>query len=305
MNILDRYRRLSFWNKFAAWGSIASIVGIGVVLVQLISDNKENLPANQQSVVNSPGSIQVGGDLIIHKTEQVVEGSAKPKVVLPLVQFSTSEGLPTEFQGGTWSHEDETNLRWHKMTISNTNGIDLTDVDVRLQLPEPIKTYMPFERPAGVEVLFEAAWPEFAAIGTSTRIGERGLTGVWKLKISRLPAQKQMSISFFTTNGAEAENYLSSRKSSEEVRRQFSGPTQKDEDRVVRNHLKGAFSHMVDGRSINREVYVIIDADNNKRTISSRPAQETKGDFKFRKIDFSINTEVQYLPAFITAAMFA
>lgn len=33
MRIIDRYKRLSFWNRLAVWGSVASILGLLVVVV--------------------------------------------------------------------------------------------------------------------------------------------------------------------------------------------------------------------------------------------------------------------------------
>lgn len=55
MNIKSRYKRLSIWNKFAFWGSIASVIGILLWIHTCQSEqrkNQEYLPA-QETVVTA------------------------------------------------------------------------------------------------------------------------------------------------------------------------------------------------------------------------------------------------------------
>jgi hypothetical protein len=41
MNLLRRYKKLTFWNKFAFWGSLTSIIGLLIFILQFIVNNNE------------------------------------------------------------------------------------------------------------------------------------------------------------------------------------------------------------------------------------------------------------------------
>jgi hypothetical protein len=65
MNLINRYKRLSFWNKLAVWGSVASIVGIvaGVILwffpleTKRSSDGISLGSASHSAVVQGTGNV--------------------------------------------------------------------------------------------------------------------------------------------------------------------------------------------------------------------------------------------------------
>jgi hypothetical protein len=43
MKITERYRRLSFWNKFAFWGTVASILGLFIYVATLLIGTHQNV----------------------------------------------------------------------------------------------------------------------------------------------------------------------------------------------------------------------------------------------------------------------
>src|SRR5712692_331117 len=59
-SVLQRYRQLGLWGRLGAWGSVASIVGIALVIVW-------PQPSGVIQTANSPGGtvIQSGRDTII------------------------------------------------------------------------------------------------------------------------------------------------------------------------------------------------------------------------------------------------
>ncbi|HEY3303172.1 MAG TPA: hypothetical protein VGL70_06515, partial [Candidatus Binatia bacterium] len=229
------------------------------------SNSPKEPPASvSQSTFNSPGSVQVGRDLII-SNNPADQPRVQPKVELPDIIFSTRKGLPiSSGAGSSWSHEDQAKLRYHGIAIRNRNRLDLSDVVARVQLPEPILRTVSIERPAGVEVLWDADWPQMIGLGAVTTSETVRLTGIWKLKIERLPAEAEVNITFLTTNGLEATNYLSTQK-------------RQDDTKAVRYFLNGTFNYLVDSHPTSREVYVIIDADPIKRSLVSQPPRATKG----------------------------
>jgi len=42
MNLIERYKRLNFWNKLASWGAIASIIGL-LLFIFLKNGGKGNI----------------------------------------------------------------------------------------------------------------------------------------------------------------------------------------------------------------------------------------------------------------------
>ncbi len=58
MTLLQRYRRLTLWNKVGFWGSVASIIGLVIAFVTLVLPD-----ASSTQVKASNGGITVGRDL--------------------------------------------------------------------------------------------------------------------------------------------------------------------------------------------------------------------------------------------------
>lgn len=81
--LLQRYRRLTFWNKFGVWGSLASIVGLGLYFWP---DNRSDGPRQVTQVQGSPGAtiLQPGRDIVIQPTAPA-SSPARP-VLLPQQQ---------------------------------------------------------------------------------------------------------------------------------------------------------------------------------------------------------------------------
>ena len=83
MNLRQRFKRLNFWNKIGVVAGLCSIVGFVGWVCQIVlarsgsmrgGDSSENSvqvvsespDAIVQSMQNSPGGVQVGGDLVVH-----------------------------------------------------------------------------------------------------------------------------------------------------------------------------------------------------------------------------------------------
>lgn len=72
MNILQRYNRLSLWNKIGLWGSLASVVAL--VMVFWPSPKPVNASKTiSQSMVNSPGGIQALGNVTITPDKRIIQ----------------------------------------------------------------------------------------------------------------------------------------------------------------------------------------------------------------------------------------
>jgi len=64
MNLFQRYRKLTTWNKVAVWGSIASILGLLFIFIPM-GDGKDSIQNNRSNVVsgtNISHSISVAGN---------------------------------------------------------------------------------------------------------------------------------------------------------------------------------------------------------------------------------------------------
>lgn len=64
MNIRERYRRLTIWNKLAVWGSLASILGLAFVFFPSTGAQRQQVT----SIDSSPGAtvMQPGRDIVIN-----------------------------------------------------------------------------------------------------------------------------------------------------------------------------------------------------------------------------------------------
>jgi len=69
VTLLERYKRLTLWNKIGVLGSICSIAGIALFF--MFRDKSETVPSINQTMVNSPGSMQAGHDININKDRRI------------------------------------------------------------------------------------------------------------------------------------------------------------------------------------------------------------------------------------------
>jgi hypothetical protein len=117
MSFLQRYRRLSFWNKLAALGSAASILGLVFYFIVPTSTQTTAINANKQSggqeaaVITNNGPVYNGhigayGIYEVHIKGQKCSAShiANTNVSDNFVGISVPSCDPISLKGGTITH---------------------------------------------------------------------------------------------------------------------------------------------------------------------------------------------------------
>lgn len=106
MNLRERYRRLTGWNKLAAWGSVASLLGVLITLtmpvlsptfVQVSPSPSATAPPSQSVAVTGSSNatvIQAGRDVVVN--QPVIVRKVDPTIYKPpslAVQNRLTSGL--------------------------------------------------------------------------------------------------------------------------------------------------------------------------------------------------------------------
>lgn len=112
MKLGGRYRRLSLWNKLAVWGSLASVVGVGIALVPIVSGGPAHAsddPYNRAMLSGNRDSIMI----------QTLAGLNGPRFALremslgvsvPLTDSTLRAGSFPPLQPGVWTVASRTLL---------------------------------------------------------------------------------------------------------------------------------------------------------------------------------------------------
>jgi hypothetical protein len=174
-----------------------------------------------------------------------VKPPTAPKTIemsVPEMSLATQAGLvPTDFPDLSISPEMMGKLRRQILTVRNNNQVGVENLVMRFQLPEPVIGSVVIEdRPAGVEVTWNACRVSFAARGQgsvkelpnggqqlstapkagaaiwsfgtgevcSQAMNSLRPTGVYQLQIDHLPSNREVRLAFLTSNGPEAREYL-------------------------------------------------------------------------------------------------
>ncbi|MHB8483712.1 MAG: hypothetical protein ACYDBV_13445 [Nitrospiria bacterium] len=152
----------------------------------------------------------------------------------------------------------------------------MKDFSAHIELPEPIVEVDDFklkpEKPAGVEIIWEADRPQVMGNGQGsvTRLAPECPTGIWKLKISQLPAHTLIQIPFVTSVGPAAKKYL--------VAQEYSN----EED--MHYFLEGSFQdNIFVGKFTSQKIFVHFVFDTKQRELTSLPSQE---DFEMPYTEF-------------------
>lgn len=166
------------------------------------------------------------------------------RVSVPEISVTTLNGLTlSDFPSLVISSEMMLHLRRHSLTVRNRNAVDLNNLVIRFQLPEPVFGNLVIEdHPPGVEIAWHACRIPFALTGAGasteplagggTRIttGVSGAmatlygsgevcsasmdndklrpTGIYQLQIARVPAVTVIKLSFLTSNGPDGQRYI-------------------------------------------------------------------------------------------------
>ncbi len=260
---------------------------------------------SSQNQVSAPNGIAISGGVVNNPT--VINTGPPPAVpnpVVPEISITTQEGLaPSDFPTLVVSSEMMEHLRRHVLTIKNTNTIDLGDFVMRFQLPEPVFGDLRIEdRPAGIEITWHACRVAFALSGngasttplpgggtqitTGSTPGSTAVfrsnqevcsekmdneklrpTGIYELRIERLPAVTLIRLAFLTSNGREGQRYL-----------MFSGFG--DSDPTALSYFgDGRFQYSSGGHIETRDVLVPLHFDRRLRTIRSSPSSGERGEW--------------------------
>lgn len=173
MNLRNRYRRLSFWNKIAFWGSLASLAALllAVVLLAVPWLRKEPFVAPQFTVKS------LAPDL-----------STADEAPVPLSRFAS--------------------MRLHLLEIKNLNAAPLSGMRLWTQWPEPIVSATA-DAPGREGIAASENWdrqplqvtgdiPPSASIEPFAS-DER--TGLWEIVINSVPPDETLRIEILSITG--------------------------------------------------------------------------------------------------------
>lgn len=232
-----------------------------------------------------------------------------PNPVVPEVVLGTNNGLAlADFPDSTISPEMMRHLSRRNLSIRNTNATDLHDLKMRFQLPEPIVGKLVVEdRPSGVEITWHACRVSFSLVGEGASAApagrgvqistgptpgfmatfqggaevcseamnnEKRLTGIYELRIARLPAATGIRLAFLTTNGPDGQDYL--------------GINSDDKPIVLPKSLlyygDGTYQYSYGTHVETRPIFVELRFDPRTRSISSLPSSGERGNWKITRM---------------------
>jgi hypothetical protein len=274
--------------------------GGGNVQQNSSGDNSPNVNPTSQG----PGSIsQVGGTRNqATVNNNIYESPPPPVVIVPQLSISTRLGLTlSDFSDLTVSPEMMKTLRRHGLAVSNPNRVELQNLVVRFQLPEPVIGNLVVEdKPAGVDIAWNACRLSMTLVGkdgvsaapapdgieiTASKPGvAAGLgfgrevcspdmnnrhlepTGIYQLKIERIPAMASITVGFLTSDDPAAINGI------------VDGS---DKDPNVLNYFgEGTYQYLSNGQTETRTIFVPLLFDAGSRAISSLPSSGERGKWK-------------------------
>jgi hypothetical protein len=223
-------------------------------------------------------------------------------IVVPELSIATQEGLTiSDFPDLTVSSEMLERLRKHTLVVVNPNQIELHNLVVRFQLPEPVYGNLVIEdRPAGVEITWNAcrmvasvagqgsATPLqgggtrlTTAPGASISMGGNGdeecspemnnaqmqPTGLYQLKIERLPSVTTIRLGFLTSNASGAGFYMQA----------FEEHASEPPSSALNYFGEGTFQVLKGDNAQTRPIFIPLTFDPKRRSISSSPASGETG----------------------------
>jgi hypothetical protein len=236
-----------------------------------------------------------------------IESSQEPQVAVPDISVTTNAGLvPSDFPDRTISPEMMQHLRRQMLVVKNTNAIDIENIVIRFQLPEPVFGELIVEdRPAGVEVTWHACRIRFSVAGKGafakpsadggTELGAGSVgelasmkadnevceqamdgkelqpTGIYQLKIARLPAVTEVHLAFLTSNSPDSK-YL-----------RAIGELNPEEGLLY--YGDGRFQYLLgNNQTKTKDVFIPMKFDKERRAISSSSSSGEHGKWKISKL---------------------
>lgn len=229
-----------------------------------------------------------------------------PTLQVPGVSIVTQEGLaPHDFRNLTISPEMTNELRRQVLTIQNPNSVELKNLVIRFQLPEPVFGEPQVESaPAGVAIEMDPCRMSLSLVGTDASMkptpesglqistgshagdvaGVQGmgevcsqamhnpqmhLTGIYQLRVATLPSKESIKLVLLTTNGAAGRMYLETMTGDRSGGLSFYGD--------------GSYQLESQGQVETRPLFVELVFDREKRKLNSLPASGERGKWKIRR----------------------
>ena len=217
---------------------------------------------------------------------------------LPQITVETLDGLPPEYTNNP-------RLRLHRLFVRNGSEAPIETFRSRLQLPEPVAQAIETNASASSAITWRPVLDRLIVKGTGGRTegglwigptskvtfvdqgmayfpkfatGEKGatsragdITGVWELTIDKLPPGSHASISFFSSNGPEATNYIE--LATVPLWSSPPNPQTTPDTNELRWSLEGEYQYPTQGKPGKQHFLVPINFDAAQRVISSMPVQ--------------------------------
>ncbi len=138
MNIIERYKRLSLWNKLAAWGSAASLAGIALALLTISLDQCGRVPSKSKPE-SKPAAV----------TEQPAGQGPLERLALIDVIYDKSKDIRTRTEALNLflqNERDRTRDRHIDLSHIDLQGADVANKDT------PIVVYAEVERDRNIDL---------------------------------------------------------------------------------------------------------------------------------------------------------
>jgi hypothetical protein len=230
---------------------------------------------------------------------------ATTNIIVPEISMVTQNGLTlTDFPDLSISSEMSHELRRQNLAIMNPNRIDLLNFVMRFQLPEPIVGSPIIEyRPAGVELTWNPCRLQSSVIGSAAPTGNGGiaittdakpgsfarmlvtgdevcsaamnnkslhLTGIYQLKIGRIPAGEVIRLGFLTSNGKGTDPYHMK--------------VEKLQDSTINFYGDGTYQYISNNQTVTQPIFVQLIFDESTRQVSSMSSSDECDECKITKL---------------------
>jgi hypothetical protein len=192
---------------------------------------------------------------------------------LPEFSIATLAGFTLPDEPATISLKECKDLREHWIRVNNGSDKEILAIDVRIQLPEPIRGCQGRDKPPGTNVQFHPIRPAMMVMGTGTVTRNRAPlpTKNVQLRIDRLPPHHPVEIAFHTSLESIEEHGFSMEAGP--FAELANGP-------YLLDFIEGNFQFEYRGATITKRLFAPIAYDREKRTISVIEVREDKGDYQ-------------------------
>ncbi len=199
-------------------------------------------------------------------------GGIIPK--LPEISLVTLAGRTVPDTVGTVAFHDEWDSKEHHFKLKNASDVEISMVDARIQIPEPIIGIVGASKPPGINAAWAPDRAQLVAVvtggGSVTRTRPPMPTNIYRLQIDRVPPNQQLEISFLTSIKPFKDHDLD-----------LNGPPNREMDPMeLSNFILGKFHFQYHGATVSRQFFAPINEMDRNLAISE--VTEDLGDWKPR-----------------------